>query len=188
MRVFALLAVFALLLGCQSTSTVQRDFNPTHSFQDYQVWDWADPAVEFRPQGDPRIMSDLTANRIREAVSAQLATSGLRPATENAPADLLVRTYLINEPKQDVVTITHGGFFGAYWGGGWAGGPAYSETRAVDYREVTLQVDLLHPQTGELLWRGSDTELLRDKPQSPDQRNQQIQRLVTRILGTFPPG
>lgn len=188
MRVFALLAVFALLLGCQATSTVQRDYNPSHSFMDYQFWDWADPAVEFRPQGDPRVASDITANRIRESVTGQLDARGLRPATDSTGVDLLVRAYLINEQKQDVVTITHGGSFGSYWGRGWAGGPAYSETRSVDYHEVTLQIDMLHPQTGELVWRGSDSELIRQRPQSPNERNQQIQQLVTRILGTFPPG
>ncbi|TVP92024.1 MAG: DUF4136 domain-containing protein [Pseudomonadaceae bacterium] len=188
MRVLALLAVFALLLGCQTTSTVQRDYNPGHSFMDYQTWDWADPAVEFRPQGDPRIASDITANRIREAVSGQLDARGLRPVLEGSDADLLVRAYLINEQKQDVVTITHGGSFGAYWGRGWAGGPAYSESRSVDYQEVTLQIDMVHPETGELLWRGSDSELMRQRPMSPNERNQQIQQLVTRILGTFPPG
>lgn len=187
MRAIILLLVVTLLSGCQSAQTVHSDFDPSHVFAEDRYWAWAEPAVSFHPADDPRIASDLTRSRIAQAVAAQLDTRGLQAVTRSTEADLLVRVHVFDELKQDHVTVSHGAMFGGFWGGGWVGGPLYTETRALDYRELTLQIDLLRAAGTELVWRGSDSTVMRQRPASPEQREQQIRQLVQAILADFPP-
>tara|TARA_R110002020_G_scaffold474948_1_gene708051 strand:+ start:25910 stop:26542 length:633 start_codon:yes stop_codon:yes gene_type:complete len=183
----ALGAVVLLLAACQA-APIQRDYDINRDFTQYRNWNWAEPDVSYTPENDPRIQSDLTTQRIREAVSGQLDVRGLRPAQPGQEADLDVKVYVISEMRKDNVTTSYGGSFGSYWGGwggGWGGGPGYAETRTVDYQVFTLQIDLL--DDGQLVWRGSDEQQLRTTAQSPAERSQQIQQMVTKILGGFPP-
>ncbi len=77
-RRIATLAVVLLLGGCQ-TNQVNHDFDASRDFGAYRNWAWKDPALQYRPD-DPRIKSDLTEQRIRQAVGEQLDQRGLRPA------------------------------------------------------------------------------------------------------------
>lgn len=187
LKSLALLAAVTLLAACQA-APIQRDFDTTRDFTQYRNWSWAEEDVSYVPANDPRIRSDLTTQRIREAISGQLDVRGLRPVQPGQEADLQVKAYVISEMREDNVTTSYGGSFGTYWGGwggGWGGGPGYAETRSVDYQVLTLQIDLL--DDGQLVWRGSDEQQLRSTPLSPAERSQQIQQMVTKILGGFPP-
>ncbi len=109
-RRIATLAVVVLLGGCQ-TSQVNHDFDASRDFGAYRSWAWKDPALQYRPD-DPRIKSDLTEQRIRQAVGEQLDQRGLRPAASGAKADLNVQAYLIVEDRQQQVTTNYGGAWG----------------------------------------------------------------------------
>lgn len=179
----ALLAGSALLLiACQSTP-VERDYDTSRDFNQYRTWSWAEPAVTFTPQNDPRVSSDLTRQRIRQAISEALDARGLRTAED---ADLEVQVAVISEEEEDQVTTTFGGSVG-YWGWGWGGGPAYTQSRSVDYQVLTLQVDLRDARDGQLVWRGSDQQQLWDNAVPPAEREQQIRDMVSRILSAYPP-
>jgi len=80
----ATLALVVLLGGCQ-TSQVNHDFDASRDFGAYRSWAWKDPALQYRPD-DPRIKSDLTEQRIRQAVGEQLDQRGLRPAAAGTRA------------------------------------------------------------------------------------------------------
>lgn len=182
------LGVAVLLLAACQAAPIQRDFDTNRDFTQYRDWSWAEEAVSYTPASDPRIQSDLTTQRIRDAVSGQLDVRGLRPVQPGQEPDLQVKVYVISEMREDNVTTSYGGSFGTYWGGwggGWGGGPGYAETRSVDYQVLTLQIDLL--DDGQLVWRGSDEQQLRSTPLTPAERSQQIQEMVSKILGGFPP-
>lgn len=186
-RSLMLAATVLLLAACQS-APIQRDFDSSRDFTQYRNWSWAEPDVSYLPENDPRVRSDLTTQRIRDAVSGQLDVRGLRPVQPGQEADLQVQVYVISELRKDNVTTSYGGSFGTYWGGwggGWGGGPGYAETRSVDYQVFTLQIDLL--DDGQLVWRGSDEQQMRSNALSPAERSQQIQEMVSKILGGFPP-
>ncbi len=76
-RRLALLAFAVLLSACQ-TAQVTHDFDASRDFAGYRSWSWKEPALQYRPD-DPRIKSDLTEQRIRQAISEQLDQRGLRP-------------------------------------------------------------------------------------------------------------
>lgn len=173
-----------LLLGaCQATGP-RADFDLSRDFSQYQTWTWADPPVTYTPANDPRLTSDLTTQRVLEAVSAQLDVRGLRPAQETATADLQVRTSVVIEQRRDNVTTHYGGGWG-YWGPYW-GGPGYSQTRTVDYQVMTLQIDLLDASDGRLVWRGSDSQAVQDRS-TPLERSREMHERAAQILSTYPP-
>ncbi len=179
----SLLACAVLLSACQSNQ-VNHDFDASRDFAAYRSWAWKEPALQYRPD-DPRIKSDLTEQRIRQAVADQLDQRGLRPVAAGAKADVNVRTYLIVEDRQQQITTHYGGGWAGPWNGYW-GAPMYNETRNVSYKVATLQIDLFDGKDGKLVWRGSDEQLLSRTPQ-PSDRSAAIRQTVGRILSNYPP-
>jgi len=182
-RRFVLLAVAALLSAC-AANQVNHDFDASRDFAAYRSWTWKEPALQYRPD-DPRIKSDLTEQRIRQAVADQLDQRGLRPAAQGAKGDLNVQAYLIVEERQQQVTTNYGGGWGYPWHG-YYGAPMYNETRNVSYKVATIQIDLLDGKDGKLVWRGSDEQILSRTP-NPTDRRDAIWQTVTRILANYPP-
>ena len=74
LRYVAVLACAVLLSACQSNQ-VNHDFDASRDFAGYRSWSWKEPALQYRPD-DPRIKSDLTEQRIRQAVGEQLDKRG----------------------------------------------------------------------------------------------------------------
>ena len=182
-RRIATLAVVLLLGGCQSNQ-VNHDFDASRDFGAYRNWAWKEPALQYRPD-DPRIKSDLTEQRIRQAVGEQLDQRGLRLAGPGSKADLSVQAYLIVEDRQQQVTTNYGGAWGGPWNGYW-GAPMYNETRSISYKVATLQIDLLDGRDGKLVWRGSDEQIMASSP-NPQDRSNAIRSRVARILANYPP-
>lgn len=185
MRQHLLLLSLLLLLGACQTIRLERDYDPNRDFAAYRSWNWAEPAVQYRPD-DPRLRSDLTEQRLRAAIGEQLEQRGLRPAADGAAADLRVQAWLIVDQRQDRVTTQYGGFWADPWYGYW-GGPAYSETRTLDYQLGTLQIDLFDGHDGKLVWRGSSRQILRDNLHNPAERASALRETVVKVLGQFPP-
>lgn len=72
-RRLALLAMAVLLSAC-AAHQVNHDFDASRDFAAYRSWSWKEPALQYRPD-DPRIKSDLTEQRIRQAVADQLISA-----------------------------------------------------------------------------------------------------------------
>lgn len=181
------LLLLGLLLSLAACETVRlnRDYDTSRDFSRYTSWSWANPSFEYRPD-DPRIKSDLTEQRIRDAVAEQLEQRGLREAGGSGHGDLQVRAYFIVDARQDQVTTYSGGFWGGYWGNGW-GGPMVAESRTVDYKVGTIQVDLLDGHDGKLVWRGSGEQTLNSSSQSPAERSANIYDVVRKLMSQYPP-
>jgi len=179
-----LLAALLLLAACQSAQ-VNRDYDPNRDFAAYRSWSWQEPALQYRPD-DPRLKSDLTEQRLREAVTEQLDQRGLRHAPAGAAADLRVQAWLIVDERQQQVSTSYGGVWGGYWNGYW-GGPGYMETRTLNYQVGTLQLDLFDGKDGKLVWRGSAEQVLRSDPANPAERAAALRASVLKVLSQYPP-
>lgn len=182
---FARLTLFcvAVLLSACQTPRPNADFDASRDFAGYRTWAWKDPALQYRPD-DPRIRSDLTEQRVRQAVAEQLDQRGLRQAPAGAKADLNVQAWLIVDNRQQQI-MTQTPVWGGYWGG-W-GAPIYSESRSVDYKVATVQIDLLDGHDGKLVWRASEERLDNSAEAGPQQRNETIQKAVAQVLSSYPP-
>lgn len=185
---FRRLAVLSLLLmlGACQTNQVSRDFDAQRDFGGYRSWAWKEPAMQYQPD-DPRIKSDLTEQRIRQSVSDQLDQRGLRQAPAGARADVNVQAWLIVENRQQLVSTNYGGGWGPWGGYGYWGGPVSSETRSVDYKVTTLQIDLFDGKDGKLIWRGSTEQILSQSSANPAERENLIRQTVAKILEQYPP-
>ncbi|NWB30750.1 DUF4136 domain-containing protein [Pseudomonas gingeri] len=180
------LVAFAVLLSACETTQVNHDFDASRDFAAYRSWSWKEPALQYRPD-DPRIKSDLTEQRIRQAVSEQLDQRGLRPTPAGGKADVKVQAYLIVDNRQQQISTNYGGGWGGPWrGGGFWGGPGYSETRNVDYQVATIQVDLLDGKDGKLVWRGSAEQVVNETP-TPAERSAAINKTVAQVMANYPP-
>ncbi|MGV8843183.1 MAG: DUF4136 domain-containing protein [Pseudomonas sp.] len=179
-----LLVALLALSACQSVST-NSDYDPARDFSAYRSWSWQAPAVQYAP-ADPRLDSDLTTARIRQAVAEQLDQRGLRPAQPGSAADLRVQVWMLVEQRQEQFSSGYGGAWNGPWGGYW-GGPAYIETRTLNYQVGTLQIDLIDGKDGQLVWRGSGERTLRSSSASPAERSALIHETVAKVLSTYPP-
>ncbi|SDT15879.1 protein of unknown function [Halopseudomonas xinjiangensis] len=186
LRMTFLSAALVLLAACQTTQP-QRDYDSSRNFAEYRSWTWADPAINFTPANDPRIGSDLVAQRLKDAIASQLDARGLRPAASPEQADLKVRADMVIDEREQMVTTNYGVGLGTGYWGVWGGGPMMSETRSVDYQTATLQIDLIDAEDNQLVWRGSSTEVVRDQSQSPAERTRSAHELAARVLTGYPP-
>lgn len=177
---------FALLLSACESQRVNRDFDTQRDFAGYRSWSWKEPGVQFQPN-DPRLHSDLTEQRIRQAIAGQLEQRGLRPAAAGQTADINIQTWLIVENRQQLVSTQYGGGWGGPWGGYWGYPAINNETRSVDYQVTTLQIDVLDGKDGKLVWRGSTEQILNDNPDNPAARDTAIRTTVAKILSQYPP-
>lgn len=185
MRTLLLLPLLWLLAACQSTS-VSTDYDPSRNFSTYSHWNWQEPAVRYRPS-DPRLQSDLTEQRIREAVASALDQRGLRPATANAAADLKVQAWLVVDERQQQMVTRYGGNWGYPWQAGyWGAYPGFFEARTIDYQVATLQIDLHDAEDGRLVWRGASSWVMSD-PDQPAQRAEQFREMARQALSKYPP-
>ena len=193
LRRLALLGIALLLSACE-TMQVSHDYNPAVDFAKFRSWAWKDPAVKYQPN-NPMLRSDLTEQRIVQAISGQLDQRGLRPVAAGSKPDLQVQAWLIVANRQEQVVTNYGyggpwgGPWGGYWGGPWEGywgAPMYNETRNVVYQVGTLQIDLIDAKDGKLVWRGSAEKVIDSSP-TPTERSAAINEAVTKILSTYPP-
>lgn len=177
-----LIPLLAVLAACQSTP--ELDYDTTRDFAAYRSWSWQEPAVRYHPDNSP-LQSDLTEQRIREAVAQQLEQRGLRQAG-GAQADLRVQAWFSVERRQDSHTTYYGGMImgtPGWWG--W-GGPSYAQTHTYDYRVGILQVDLFDARDGRLIWRASDEQVV-PRRQTPAERAELIRKTAARVLDQYPP-
>ena len=193
LRRIALLGMALLLSACESMQ-VNYDYNPATDFAAFHTWAWQDPPVQYQPNNQ-MLRSELTEQRIMQAVTTQMDQKGLRPVAPGAKPDLLVHTWLIVANRQEQIVTNYGyggpwgGPWGGYWGGPWEGywgPPMYNETRNVIYQVGTLQIDLMDAKTGQLVWRGSAEKVVDDTP-SPEERSAAIHKAVAKIFSDYPP-
>lgn len=183
LRRLMILPLFLVLTACQSPP-LHRDYDPQRDYSTYHRWSWKEPAVQYRPD-DPRIRSDLTERRIREAVAEQLDQRGLRPV-ETGEADLLVQTWFIVDERTQQYSSTAMGGWGSPWHGYYWGAPVYTDTRTLHYQVATMQLDLYDARDGKLVWRGSTERTLRQQG-SPAERAGFIREIIAQVLSQYPP-
>ena len=68
---------------------------------------------------------------------------------------------------------------------GWYGAGS-SHTTVRQYEQGTLLLDLIDPESKQLIWRGTGQTRLRDL-KTPEEREARVREVVDRILERFPP-
>ncbi len=126
--------------------------------------------------------NDLMANRIADMIKQELREGGGTEVSENP--DIYVTYHFTSQENTSYNTTSmgYGGYGGFYGGwGGWGapmGGMASSTTYATTYTEGTLIIDIYDPESKKLVWRGTGTVTVKDKP---EKQIKQVESILTKI-------
>jgi hypothetical protein len=173
---------FALLTGCSSTTTVDRDYDHSVDFSKYKTFAWFDHS---QSKHKPQHASQIVDVRIRRAIASDLEKKGF---TEVPPesADILITYYGSSEEKIEIYNSGYGygyGHWGGYWGMGYGGYGGYGGVTAYQYDVGTLIIDIVDASKNDLVWRG----MLQKTLSKSDSSQEKINEHVARILLWFPP-
>ena len=172
--VHALLGTVVTL--CMAAPVLAQDVSynamPGADFAKFKTYKWV--AIDGAEKPD-----QIVDQQIKQAIDAQLATKGLTKSTGDA-ADLLVGYQVAVNQEREWNAYGSGMGMGYRMGGGMT--TATSSTINIG----TLGVDIYDSAGKQLVWRGSATKTL-DTKVSPEKRQNNINKAVTKLLKNYPP-
>ena len=159
-RTFALAAAFCLLAAPGFAQKVTVDWDKDYDIPSITTYQYV------TPKETP--VSPLMQQRVEEAIQYNLAMRGIE-RVETDP-DVLV-TY--HAQSKDEVVI-HSDHFGYGYGGGWGrwggGGMGSTTSRSHNYTKGTLIFDVWDAKTKNMIYRGTITETVSDKPEKNEKK------------------
>jgi hypothetical protein len=175
---FAITAAFGM--------SVKSDYEKTYDFSRLRTYAFKTD----RASNDPLNTNTIEANRIQNALAAQLDANGFSQATQDP--DFIVAFYATTKQKTSVQST--GGFGGGFgygrgfgWGYGIPGGGRWRygfgpDIWTTNYTQGCVMADVIDPKTNELVWRGAVTDTVNGIGQSEKQANQAAKDLVKTFL------
>ncbi len=161
----------ALLLIASSTFAQKITIDYAEDFDFEKVETFA-----YIETDDTKAADSLTHDRLVEAIVDQLIAGGLKQV--ESAADLKVTYHLASQDNTVLNTTSFGyGGYGRGWRR-WGGGMGTSTTTASTYTEGTLIVDAYEPGEKNMIWRGTGTVTLKEKP---EKRAKQITKIMTKM-------
>jgi hypothetical protein len=160
------IAVLLVLTGVAFSREIKVDYDHHANFSQYKTYSW----------GKVETQNPLWDDRIKEAVDRELAKRGW---TEVASGGDVTVMAIGTTRDQPTLQTFYDGFPGWRWGG-------FGEaTTWVEHYEVgTLIVDMFDSRDKKLIWRGSASDTLPDKP---DKAMKDLQKSLEKMLEHFPP-
>jgi hypothetical protein len=151
---------------------VSVDYDKKYDFSKLKTYSVQFATKPANPLAEKRIVAE-----VEEALTA-------RGWTKAAPAsaDAVVMLHAASEDKKSLSTFYSGGM-----GYGWryGGGMGTAQTSVHEYRVGTLVVDIFDAKSKELLFRGTATDELSDKPEKNEKK---VEKATAKMFKDFPPG
>ncbi len=169
------LGLTALVAACSSISTT-TDWDPSFNFSGTQTFYWIESAGQS--------VDAITTNRITMSVDSAMSARGFRRV--DSGGDLAMAFQVTTNQRSSFTTVNTGWGGGWGWHGGW-GGMGMSTTTQQTWDEGTLVLALFETSNKDMVWTASATADL-DQNKTPDQRTQQINDAVEKMMAKFPPG
>jgi hypothetical protein len=169
MKTQALKIAIPMFAGvCLLLASVKTDYDHQADFSRYKTYSWI---------GTAKASNDLWAERITQAVDAQLAAKGWTKAESGGEA--VVSAFGRTRNEQTLETFYNG------FGGGWRWGGFGDTTTTVENTPVgSLTVDVFDGQSKHLIWRGSATDTLSGNPEKNEKK---LDKAVEDMFKHFPP-
>jgi hypothetical protein len=172
-NLFQSIALASMLVAAPAfTQQVSTDYNHSASFSKYHTYTWHHVSTT-----DP-----LYVDRIKDAVNRNLSSKGWQLAPSGA--DVSITAVGATQTKQEYTSFYDGlGGFG--WRRGWGGGGFGQTTTTVQQIPVgTLVIDMYDNSDKKLIWRGTASDTLSNKP---EKNTQKLEKAVDKMLEKFPP-
>ena len=165
-----ILTLVAILVGVPAfAQKVNVDFAEDADFSQYQTYQYKKSEVP--------VPSQLMDQRVVAAIEYHLSMKGYEQVDANP--DLLVTYHASAHNEQRITTDYYGGGYGRYRGG-WSSGT----TRTHTYTKGTLVVDIWDAKEKALLWRGTATDTVSDKPEKNEKK---VNKSCEKMFDKFPP-
>ncbi|MGK0500821.1 MAG: hypothetical protein ACJAYG_002475 [Oceanicoccus sp.] len=186
--------IAALTLGACSSITVTTDFSPI-DFSGFKTYAWLyTDVVEENGKSN-----DIIDGKVKAIVDANLKSKDFTIVAKDS-ADFYVNYNVTTQEKTDIKTYnSYGGYYPGYRSYGAYGmsrNYAYYDTRMAmpplqeqvitEHVEGTLILDIVDPKTNKLVWRGTAGKHL-DDAVSPEDREEVIREVVSKLLAQYPP-
>ncbi len=188
----ALLLATVLILGACASGPPKPvvDFKTDYDFSGVKKVGF------YRDSGDvvgdnPLKLSDMQRGRIDEALVFAMKNKGFEFVKDSGEADLLMSWHLVTQHKTDVQTWNSPsyGFYGPYNRYSryncWSCMPMQTDVTVRNYTDGTFIVDLIDPEMGKSVWRGTTHSRLKKEPSS---NQADYNEAATVIFAAFPPG
>jgi hypothetical protein len=128
----------------------------------------------------------ISEKRITEEFTQALAEKGWKPV--EADPDALVLLHGATQKERTLNTFYSGmGGYGGYGWRGWGGGMGMgtATTTTSEYLVGTLVVDIFDAKTKQLMFRGTASDEISDKP---EKNVKKVQKAADKMFKNFPPG
>ncbi len=175
-RKFYLIACGILLaVGCGSPR-IDTEYDRQHDFSTLRTFDFV-PEPEERPEPVPPGLGLLRV-QIIESVIAKMESLGFRQAGGEQP-DVLIAIHIVGpqwvERRRESALVGSSHFFEL----------AYQRELLTShhFKEGTLVLDMVDPESSRLLWRGWATRVI----DGPDVAGERFREAVHSMLAKFPP-
>jgi hypothetical protein len=128
----------------------------------------------------------ISEKRVTDEIQQTLVEKGWK-AVEADP-DALVVLHGATEKQKELNTFYSGGMYGGYGYRGWGGvgmGMGTSHTSVSEFTVGTLVVDIFDAKSKQLLFRGTASDEISDKP---DKNKKKLAKASDKMFKNFPPG
>lgn len=191
MKVFRVTVAGALLMFAVTAifgMSVKSDYEKNFNFRQLHTFAFKTD----RASNDPLSTNTIEAERIQNALTAQLEASGFSQATQDP--DFIVAFYATTKQKTSVQSTGFGPGFGRFgygrgfgWGYGIPGGGRWRwgygpDLWTTNYTQGCVMADVIDPKTNELVWRGAVKDKVNGIGQYEKQSNQAAKDLVKNFM------
>jgi hypothetical protein len=175
-RTLGLLIVFSVMATPVLAQKITIDYDHEFDFAQVKTFTYAETE-------DSNTGNQLTDSRIKNAILTELREGGLSQVATDG--DLYV-TYHVTTQDNTVFNTSSFGYGG--WGPGWGGYGRYgygyggmggtSTTTTQTFTDGTLIVDAYEPSEKKMVWRGTGTVTIKEKP---EKQANQIDKILTKM-------
>ena len=164
--------LLALLSGLMLAwaADVSVDWDKSVDFSKYRSYAWVAGTNAKNP---------LVHERLLTAINGQLEAKGLTRVDDPAKADMLVLYHASTDYETRLNTTSMNNGWGVRWGD-----TGTSTTTVSKIPMGQLVVDLVDAGTRKLVWLGSASDSISDKPEKNEQK---INKAVKKLFEKFPP-
>jgi hypothetical protein len=176
MRTLAVAAAMMLAGASAFAQDVKVDFDKAANFSGIHTFSAKIGTAWGNPLGEKRVLAEITQG---------LVEKGWKAVTDDSKADAIVVLHGATEKQKSLNTFYSGGYGGYGWRGGWGGGMGSSTTTVDEYTVGTLVVDIFDAKTKQLMYRGTATDELSNKP---EKNAKKLAKASDKLFKDFPPG
>jgi hypothetical protein len=176
MRKLTLVAALALASTAAVAQDVKTDYDKAANFAAIKTFQ-AKIATGWGNQ--------ISEKRVLDEFTQALTEKGWKSVDANP--DAVVLLHGATEKQKSLNTFYSGGGYGGYGYRGWGGmgGMGTATTTTSEFLVGTLVVDIYDAKTKSLMFRGTATDELSDKP---EKNQKKLQKASDKMFKDFPPG